>query len=825
MEPCDDGNTEIGDGCNQACNIEYGWLCFGDHNYGESSNCITICGDGKVAFNKEGCDDQNKDDGDGCSSTCEIESGWACRGSPSQCSYNCGDGKLDTAEDCDDNNSRNGDGCSASCGVESGWTCKGAPSLCSLNCGNGKLDINENCDDKNSFSSDGCSAACKVEEGWTCKGMPSSCIFDCGNGVLDSGENCDTRELDGSTCEGYGFTGGDLLCNRECDFDFSQCIGTPVESCKDPCAPSSSTEDCLSYGGAVTSAPDPETGEVCCCIEVETKIPEGCKDGVKQEDEECDDDSHCPSGKACSNSCVCLIDTSRCGDGIFNPDFEECDDDSQCSQGLICNDKCVCTAADTRCGDGVIEGTEECEPPGTNTCNAYCMFRSTSDDVTDKSAAASGTGTTSDDSDVGIVESPQESSEQESPPQVDQGTVFCPEDDIVLREKELEEGFETFVCNLTKVFFYLEGNEHSIIINVVLEEEISVTVESDPQDFVIPLGETQGVDVNGDGVEDISIGISSIIDGVGAISIQLVIHPECGNSVIEEGEDCEPPGTLDCDDDCKSVVEEEVEDNFVVVDDLVVYEPEKQAPPPEFPYEPLFEPQVQSVDVCGNGVVELGEECESNFDCDAGWLCTSCFCMPPPETVCGDGFKEGLEECEVNEDCASYQICRSCSCVMETVASCGNYIIEQGEQCDDGNLFDGDGCSSYCFFERPPQVAAAPVCGDGIIQSPEECEGDHQCGSGKCENCVCGLVLLEPTKPTIPTPPPPPPSPKPQPPLSATIQPYNPQPLQPIQQIPLTYVTPQIPQRSPMGDTGPAAIVVIAAGSGLGWAISRRKKR
>ncbi len=35
------------------------------------------------------------------------------------------------------------------------------------------------------------------------------------------------------------------------------------------------------------------------------------------------------------------------------------------------------------------------------------------------------------------------------------------------------------------------------------------------------------------------------------------------------------------------------------------------------------------------------------------------------------------------------------------VSVCGNSIIESGEQCDDGNLIDGDGCSSACTLDNP----------------------------------------------------------------------------------------------------------------------------
>ncbi len=46
---------------------------------------------------------------------------------------NCGNGRQDSGESCDDSNTNNGDGCSNSCQVESGWHCSGSPSSCTRN--------------------------------------------------------------------------------------------------------------------------------------------------------------------------------------------------------------------------------------------------------------------------------------------------------------------------------------------------------------------------------------------------------------------------------------------------------------------------------------------------------------------------------------------------------------------------------------------------------------------------------------------------------------------------------------------------------------------
>jgi cysteine-rich repeat protein len=127
----------------------------------------------------EDCDDGNTTDGDGCSVTCTVESGWTCSGEPSVCASltSCGDGLLQSPESCDDGNTTDGDGCSAACQPESGWACSGEPSVCvpTTPCGDGHIDPGEGCDDGNQAAADGCSNLCQVESGWTCEGQPSFC--------------------------------------------------------------------------------------------------------------------------------------------------------------------------------------------------------------------------------------------------------------------------------------------------------------------------------------------------------------------------------------------------------------------------------------------------------------------------------------------------------------------------------------------------------------------------------------------------------------------------------------------------------------------------
>ncbi len=217
-EGCDDGNTTDGDGCSASCEREDG------------------CGNGEMTGTEQ-CDDGNNISGDGCSSDCFVEficgnnfcdsdKGETCNFCPQDCCPLCGNGRLDEGEQCDDDNNVNGDGCSRGCLDEDGVP----------ECGNGIWELGEECDDGNLVIHDGCSDICEKEftcgdgectsdMGETCAICPFDCCPSCGNGVLQSGERCDTTQLNGRTCEFFGYTGGTLACSNWCDFDFDGCTG------------------------------------------------------------------------------------------------------------------------------------------------------------------------------------------------------------------------------------------------------------------------------------------------------------------------------------------------------------------------------------------------------------------------------------------------------------------------------------------------------------------------------------------------------------------------------------------------------------------------
>lgn len=52
----------------------------------------------------------------------------------------------------------------------------------------------------------------------------------------------------------------------------------------------------------------------------------------------------------------------------------------------------------------------------------------------------------------------------------------------------------------------------------------------------------------------------------------------------------------------------------------------------------------------------------------------------------------------------------------ESTSICGNKIVEYGEACDDGNTWNGDGCTTTCQIEEPG------TCGNAILEYMEQCD-------------------------------------------------------------------------------------------------------
>jgi hypothetical protein len=155
--------------------------------------------------------------------------------------------------------------------------------------------------------------------------------------------------------------------------------------------------------------------------------------------------------------------------------------------------------------------------------------------------------------------------------------------------------------------------------------------------------------------------------------------------------------------------------------------------------------------VCGNGTVEMGEECE------------------PPGTPTCDDMCQGLGGAPIGDPCTSAADCAGDACIpepdwpmgyctdigcdpMDPVASCAPfggdgycYPTMDAPLCFDACVADGDCRAGYqCFSPAPgaqsvcAPLPTMPVCGDGVIDPPEECEPP---GTPTCDAMCQGLGM------------------------------------------------------------------------------------
>ena len=108
-----------------------------------------------------------------------------------------GNGAVQTNlnEQWDDGNEVNSDGCSSTCQIETGYTWSGDPSVWQK-CGNSKKEGTEGCDDGNFITGDGWSSSWTVEGGWTWNGAVLSICQYWGNGIKEGTEACDDGNTD-----------------------------------------------------------------------------------------------------------------------------------------------------------------------------------------------------------------------------------------------------------------------------------------------------------------------------------------------------------------------------------------------------------------------------------------------------------------------------------------------------------------------------------------------------------------------------------------------------------------------------------------------------
>jgi len=198
------------------------------------------------------------------------------------------------------------------------------------------------------------------------------------------------------------------------------------------------------------------------------------------------------------------------------------------------------------------------------------------------------------------------------------------------------------------------------------------------------------------------------------------------------------------------------------------------------------------VDMCGNGVLDSGEECDGeliseSYTCSDGEFlnyesadnttrCQGCFVVKDVvcKRTCGNGKLDEGEECEGNyydkayncgmgrsfnyssaddtKRCINCKINDSIVC-KEIPQSCGNGVIDGSEACD-GNAvasnacgegyrlkttYNQEMCTELCTIKSDACISSAAECLNGYLDEGEECEkggvvSKSACGEGMAIN-------------------------------------------------------------------------------------------
>ena len=453
-----------------------------------------------------------------------------------------------------------------------------------------------------------------------------------------------------------------------------------------------------------------------------------CGDGVVSGAETCDDGGT-TSGDGCSASCTvesgftCASAPSSCsttcGDSI-TAGSETCDngDNNSDAPNAVCRTNCGAL----RCGDGIQDSGEGCDDGNDNnndSCLSTCV----------QNTAGGGGGGNKSSSTTSYYKRP--------PPPDGCGNAILEKN----KGEQCDEGRfnDLGTCSYDCRARYCGDGEITVIIGEECEPTPTAGPDGERLYDVASCGQVcTAPDAAGRGGCKINY-LTSCDAAASAYSSADTYYPptdetdweqdfdgdagtgglsECGNGVVQEGEECDDENPFDGDGCSAYCIREH-----------------------------------GSGPLCGNGSVDDGEECDNgqansdtapdtcrlscknpvcgDFVPDRGEQCdqgSANSALEPdrcrPGCVlpsCGDGVRDSGEECDGSLGCSD-----RCSLDVQVPQQCGNGTLDSGEACDDGNRVNGDGCTERCNSElpKPPtelaQASNLVLDADIVVVNPTE---------------------------------------------------------------------------------------------------------
>src|SRR3989339_581642 len=242
------------------------------------------------------------------------------------------------------------------------------------------------------------------------------------------------------------------------------------------------------------------------------------------------------------------------------------------------------------------------------------------------------------------------------------------------------------------------------------------------------------------------------------------IFADCGNGILESGEQCDDGNYISRDGCSYSCYNETYRSSYCGDGRLFVGKEEcddKNRISGDG-CSSTCNNETYYVNMCGDNVTFIGEEeCDKGINGISGDGCyddctnvtyNSIYCgdgvLFPINEYCGDGILTPSfgEECDDANPITGDGCSMNCTIETYNTSMCGDGIIFPGyEECDDHNLDSGDGCSNTCTLETAYNPS---MCGDGsLFPGFEQCDDGNKISNDGCSNnclfetCTNGVNL------------------------------------------------------------------------------------